>query len=75
MTLTVVNKNAKTGLSVIKRSNPHTGQVYEFQVHVPDDSPLKFHVEAWYATKHEADDHIKMNEAARKIWLNSPYYE
>jgi len=34
--LTQVNKNKWGGAFVMKRSNPVTGQVYEYQVHVPN---------------------------------------
>ena len=60
--LTIVSKNSKTKQTVVKRSNPTTQEVYEYQVHPPDNSFQKFYIEARYGTKKEADDHIGVNQ-------------
>ena len=60
--LTIVSKNRKTKKTVVKRSNPTTQRVYEYQVHVFDNSFQRFHIEARYGTKKEADDYIGVNQ-------------
>ena len=69
--LKIVSKNAESGLTVVKRSNPNSGEVYEYQVHTPDNSTQQFFVEARFDNKREADEHISLNAESRKIWLNA----
>lgn len=60
--LTIVSKNNETKKTVVKRSNPITSEVYEYQVHTPDKSFQKFNIEVRYNTKKEADDYINVNQ-------------